>query len=68
MRKTTIELTEEQYFYLKERALTLQRKNQEASMVSIIRDLIDEDMKRSREYPRKFKQQKETDVRASSAE
>ena len=59
MRKTTIELTEEQYFYLKERALTLQRKNQGASMVFIIRDLIDEDMKRSREYPRRLKHQKE---------
>jgi len=63
MRKTTIELTDEQYFYLKERALTLQRENQGASMVSIIRDLIDEDMKHSREYPRKFKQQKEPDIR-----
>jgi hypothetical protein len=43
MRKTTIELTEEQYFFLKEKALELQRQNQSASIVSIIRDLIEKD-------------------------
>jgi hypothetical protein len=43
MRKTTIELTEEQYFFLKEKALELQKKNQSASIVSIIRDLIEKD-------------------------
>lgn len=43
MRKTTIELTEEQYFFLKEKALELQRQNQKASIVSIIRDLIEKD-------------------------
>jgi hypothetical protein len=43
MRKTTIELTEEQYFFLKEKALELQKQNQNASIVSIIRNLIDKD-------------------------
>lgn len=52
MRKTTIELTEEQYFFLKEKALELQKRNQnaclsagrrQASIVSIIRDLIEKD-------------------------
>lgn len=49
MRKTTIQLTDEQYFYLKEKTLALQKKNQTMSMVSIIRQLIDQDIKRSRE-------------------
>jgi hypothetical protein len=43
MRKTTIELTEEQYFFLKEKALELQKQNQNASIVSIIRDLVEKD-------------------------
>lgn len=43
MRKTTIELTESQYFFLKEKALELQKQNQNASIVSIIRDLIEKD-------------------------
>jgi hypothetical protein len=43
MRKTTLELTEEQYFFLKEKALELQKQNQNASIVSIIRDLIEKD-------------------------
>jgi len=43
MRKTVIELTEEQYFFLKEKALELQRQNQSASIVSIIPDLIEKD-------------------------
>ena len=41
MKKTTIELTEEQYFFLKEKALERQRQKQNGSIVSIIRDLID---------------------------
>lgn len=49
MRKTTIELRDEQYFYLKEKVLARQKKDQVMSMVSLIRELIDEDMKRSRE-------------------
>lgn len=49
MRKTTIQLTDEQYFYLKEKILALQKKNQAMSMVSLIRQLIDQDMKHSRE-------------------
>ena len=43
MRKTTIELTDEQYFYLKEKALALQKQNKNASAVSIIRDLVEKD-------------------------
>jgi len=43
MIKTTIELTEAQYFFLKEKALELQKQNQNASIVSIIRDLIEKD-------------------------
>ena len=43
MRKTTIELTDEQYFFLKEKALELQKQNQSASIVSIIRALIEKD-------------------------
>jgi hypothetical protein len=43
MKKTTIELTDKQYFYLKERALEIQKQNQNASIVSLIRALIDRD-------------------------
>ena len=43
MRKTTIELTDEQYFYLKEKALELQKQNKDASIISIIRGLIEKD-------------------------
>ncbi len=43
MKKTTIELTEEQYFYLKRKALKLQEQNKNASIVSIIRELIEDD-------------------------
>jgi len=49
MRKTTIELSDEQYFYLKEKVLALQKQNHTISMVSLIRQLIDQDIKRSRE-------------------
>ena len=48
MRKTTIQLTDEQYFYLKEKVLAFQKKKQAVSMVSLIRDLVDKDMKLSR--------------------
>jgi len=44
MKKTTIELTEDQYFFLKEKALSLQKQNKNASVVSIIRDLVEKDM------------------------
>ena len=47
MKKTTIELTEGQYFFLKEKSLILQKQRKHYSIVSIIRDLIDEDKKRS---------------------
>jgi hypothetical protein len=45
MKKTTIELTEAQYFFLKEKSLALQKQRKHYSIVSIIRDLIDCDMK-----------------------
>jgi hypothetical protein len=45
MKKTTIELTDEQYFYLKEKALILQKRSESHSIVSIIRDLIEADRK-----------------------
>lgn len=43
MKKTTIELTEEQYFFLKEKSLALQKQRKHYSIVSIIRDLIEKD-------------------------
>ena len=45
MRKTTIELKEEQYFYLLEKALESKKQGKHESMSSLIRDLIDKDMK-----------------------
>ena len=45
MKKTTIEISEEHYFFLKEKALELQKNSKSASIISIIRDLIDRDMK-----------------------
>ena len=45
MIKTTIELTEDQYFFLKEKALELQRQKKHYSIVSIIRDLVERDRK-----------------------
>ena len=41
IKKTTIEITQDQYFFLKEKTLQLQKQNKSASIVSIIRDLID---------------------------
>ncbi len=53
-KKTTIELSDEQYFFLKEKALALQKQNKSASIVSIIRDLIEKDrekwMKEKKSY------------------
>lgn len=43
IKKTTIEITQDQYFFLKEKALALQKQNKNASIVSIIRDLIEKD-------------------------
>ncbi len=43
MKKTTIELTDDQYFYLKQKALDLQKQNKNASVVAIIRDLVEKD-------------------------
>jgi len=46
MKKTTIELTEEQYFFLREKSLSLQKQRKNYSIVSIIRNLIEKDRKR----------------------
>ncbi|MFA5104798.1 MAG: hypothetical protein WC527_06445 [Candidatus Margulisiibacteriota bacterium] len=46
IKKTTIEITQDQYFFLKEKALALQKQNKNSSIVSIIRDLIEDDRKR----------------------
>ncbi len=43
MRKTAIELTEEQYFFPHKKALKLQKRIQNASIMSIIRDLVEKD-------------------------
>ena len=43
MKKTTIELTEAQYFFLKEKSLSLQKQRKHYSIVSIIRNLVEED-------------------------
>lgn len=46
MKKTTIEITEDQYFYLKEKSLQLQKQKKRYSIVSIIRHLIENDRKK----------------------
>jgi len=48
IRKTTIELTEEQYFFLKERAIDLHKKREDYSIVSIIRRLINDEIKKDK--------------------
>ena len=48
MIKTTIELSEEQYFFLKEKALELQKQKKHYSIVSIIRNLVEKDMQAGR--------------------
>ena len=53
MKKTTIELTEDQYFFLKEKALELQKQRKHYSIVSIIRDLIENDMQIWKKYKAK---------------
>ena len=45
MKKTTIQLAEEQYFFLKDKVLELQKQNKNASIISIIRELIEKDRK-----------------------
>lgn len=42
-KKTTIELSDEHYFFLKEKVLALQKQKKNASIVSIIRNLIEKD-------------------------
>jgi len=53
MRKTTIELTDEQYFFLKEKVLDLQKQKKNGSIVSIIRDLIDQAILREKKSNKK---------------
>jgi hypothetical protein len=43
IRKTAIELTEEQYYFPHKKALKLQKQIQNASIMSIIRDLSEKD-------------------------
>lgn len=43
IKKTTIEITQDQYFFLKEKVIELQKQNKNASVVSIIRYLIERD-------------------------
>ncbi len=43
IKKTTIELSQEHYIFLKEKVLDLQKQNQSASIVSVIRDMIERD-------------------------
>ena len=45
MKTTTIELREDQYFYLLETALESKKQGKHATMSSLIRDMIDKDMK-----------------------
>jgi predicted CopG family antitoxin len=47
MRKTTIELTDEHYFYLQEKVLELKKRNESVSMASLIRNLIEKDRQTS---------------------
>ena len=42
-RKTPIELSDEQYFFLKDKALELQKQNHSASLVSLLRELVESD-------------------------
>lgn len=53
MRKTTIELSDEQYFFLKEKVLELQKQKRNASIVSIIRVLIDQAIQREKKTSNK---------------
>lgn len=53
MKKTTIEISEEHYFFLKEKALELQKQNKNASIISIIRDLIEKNMQSSKKLKTK---------------
>jgi len=48
IKKTTIELTQEQYFFLKEKVLELQKQNKNASIVSIIRGFINQAMRKDK--------------------
>ena len=46
IKRTSIDLPESQYIFLMEKELSLKKQGKSATMVSIIRDLIDEDCKK----------------------
>ena len=46
IKRTSIDLPESQYIFLMEKELSLKKQGKSATMVSIIRDLIDEDSKK----------------------
>jgi hypothetical protein len=46
MRKTSIDLNDEQYFFLKEKAMAHQKQGKSPTIISIIRDLIEADRKK----------------------
>ncbi len=52
MIKTSIDLTTDQYQFLKMKALERKMKGQDPSFVTIIRELIDEDRKKWKEKPK----------------
>ena len=52
MIKTSIDLTSDQYQYLKIKALDRKMKGQDPSFVTILRELIEEDRKKWAEKPK----------------
>ena len=52
MIKTSIDLTSDQYQYLKIKALDRKMKGQDPSFVTILRELIEEDRKKWKEKPK----------------
>ena len=46
MMRTSIDLPEDLYFFLKEKAIAQQKKGKSPTIVTIIRDLIEEDRKK----------------------
>jgi metal-responsive CopG/Arc/MetJ family transcriptional regulator len=45
MRRTSIDLTDDQYFFLKKKAMSQQKKGKSPTIVAIIRELIERDRK-----------------------
>jgi len=63
-RRTTIELSEDQYFFLKEKALERQKRNHSASIVSIIREMIEKDLRKSRRRKAAYEDQNRPDFQS----